>query len=588
MRALQTLKKDEDIMVLPADKGKATVVLDKTEYDSKIEAILSDSKTYEPLKKDPTNIIKNKFLNIIKPWKKNNQISKRLYKQIYPTAEQPPKFYGLPKIHKKDVPLRPIVSGNSSVLECVAKHLSKILNSVKGKNPHGIKNSEDFVKKVMDLKVPSNGKLVSFDVSALFTSIPIDFALLAIRQKLSSDDSWKSETELDMEQILTLLELCLSSTYFVFRGQFYKQKFGAPMGSPISPGVADLCMEVFEEDMLLACPDHLRPQVWFRYVDDTFTILQEDNIETFTTFLNSRNQHIQFTREVEENNQIPFLDVCVHLLEDGNLKTTVYRKPTHTDQYLNWNSNHHLDHKRSVVRTLMNRVHTHVSDPEDQVKEKEHVKKVLSANGYADWALEVPNQSDKSLRATNKEASQPANENQERTPQIGLPYIQGLSEELQRIFKSHGVHTYHKPFNTIRSLLVNPKDKTDKKDKCGTIYNIPCSSCDDFYIGETKRKLGVRYNEHSKSDKESAVLEHIKKTGHSISMEDVTILASEPRDRARKIKEALEIYKRQPSLNNDQGLEINPVLLQLLKRRDSLSSGRGGTPVGTRDRANSL
>ena len=71
-------------------------------------------------------------------------------------------------------------------------------------------------------------------------------------------------------------------------------------------------------------------------------------------------------------------------------------------------------------------------------------------------------------------------------------------------------------------------------------------------------------------------------------MEDVTILASEPRDRARKIKEALEIYKRQPSLNNDQGLEINPVLLQRLKRRDSLSSGRGGTPVGTRDRANSL
>ena len=305
------------------------------------------------------------------------------------------------------MPLRPIVSGNGSVTESVAKHLSKILNEVKGKTPHSVKNSEDFVSKIKDLEVPPPQKMVSFDVSALFTSIPVEFALQAIKQKLSRDDSWKKLTEFSLTQVLVLLELVLSTTYFIFRGKFYRQKFGAPMGSPISPGVADICMEVFEEDMLKNCPEHLAPKVWLRFVDDTFTTLHEYAIEEFTDYLNSRNPHIQFTREVEENDQIPFLDVCVHLLDDGSLKTTVYRKPTHTDQYLNWESNHHLDHKRSVVRTLMNRVETHVSDPQDRAQEISHIQEVLAENGYKKWALKIPNQKDKQERKKQKQASTP-------------------------------------------------------------------------------------------------------------------------------------------------------------------------------------
>ena len=275
IKALADLKKDETILILPADKGRATVVLDKSEYETKINNILSDTKTYETLKKDPTPNFKNKLINIIKPWKKDESVSKGLYRQLYPTSDQAPRFYGLPKIHKTDMPLRPIVSGIGSITEGCAKHLSKVLNCVKGKNGHSVKNSTDFVNKIKDLEVPPARKMVSFDVSALFTSIPIDFAIQAIRQKLLVDDSWKAVTELDLEKILTLLEFCLSTTYFVYRGTFYKQKFGAPMGSPISPGVADLSMEVFEEEALSTCPNHLTPTVWYRYVDDTFTVLDE-------------------------------------------------------------------------------------------------------------------------------------------------------------------------------------------------------------------------------------------------------------------------------------------------------------------------
>ena len=587
IKALQELKKDQTISILPADKGRATVVMDRSDYENKIKNILSDTKTYEPLKKDPTTTFKNKLINTLKEWKKEGRISQNLYRQIYPTSDQPPKFYGLPKIHKPDLPLRPIVSGNGSVTEPCAKHLAKILNAVKGKNPHAIKNSQDFVEKIKDLEVPPGRKMVSFDVSALFTSIPVDLALHAIQIKLEKDKSWMAHTELHLDQVLALLALCLTTTYFVFRGQFYRQKFGAPMGSPISPGVADLCMEVFEEETLAQCPPHLSPEVWYRYVDDTFASLHEYAIEEFTLYLNSRNPHIQFTREVEENNCIPFLDVCVNLMEDATVKTTVYRKPTHTDQYLNWDSNHPLDHKRSVVRTLLNRAETHVSDPLDRHTEKKHVHQALLANGYKDWSLKIPNQSNKKERQKDKQANQ--SDPKSPRPLLGLPYVKGLSEELQRVFINHGVNIYHKPVNTLRSFLVRPKDPTPIQNQCGVVYNIPCNSCEDSYVGETARKMGTRFTEHTRSDKESALLEHITNTGHSVSLEDVRILAREPRFGARKIKEALEIYKHKPSLNRDQGLELHPVLLQLLTPPDQ-TPRRRGTRVGmiNRDRANSL
>ena len=89
--------------------------------------------------------------------------------------------------------------------------------------------------------------------------------------------------------------------------------------------------------------------------------------------------------------------------------------------------------------------------------------------------------------------------------------------------------------------LVKSKDKTDISDKCGVVYNIKCGSCDDTYVGETARKMGIRLNEHSKSDKESALLEHLQAMGLSISLHDVSILANEQQYTARKVKEALKI-----------------------------------------------
>ena len=238
--AIKALAKDDSIVILPADKGRTTVILNKQDYHNKVKALLDDTNTYEKLTSDPTRAIKNKLIQTLKEWRKEERIPNYLYNQLYPTAENVPKFYGLPKIHKKDVPLRPIVSSIGSVMYDTAKFLAKIMKPLVGLNSHHIVNSEDFVNKIAELEVPPGQKLVSYDVSSLFTSIPINEAIPVVRAKLESDQSLPDRCPLDIAQLSVLLEMCLSSTYFTFQGEFYKQKKGAAMGSPISPVVAIL------------------------------------------------------------------------------------------------------------------------------------------------------------------------------------------------------------------------------------------------------------------------------------------------------------------------------------------------------------
>jgi hypothetical protein len=567
-QALKVLKAEKDILILPADKGCATVILDKSEYVAKMDALVKDEKTYTQLSKDPTQKYRNKLIKELRSLKKD--VPEYLYWQMYPSGVIPPRIYGLPKIHKPSVPLRPIVSSIGTVSYGVARYLAKVISPLVGKTDHFVKDSTDFVKKIQGLEVPPGHKLVSYDVTALFTSIPTADALKVIERYLRRDQTLSDRCPLTVEQLLMLLEFCLSTTYFLYNGDMYQQTHGAAMGSPVSPLVANVYMEDFEARALSSSPSP--PSMWLRYVDDTFVQLKEDEFDSFTQHINGIDPNIKFTSEKEEEGKLAFLDVLIHVQDDGSIKTTVYRKATHTDQYLNGLSHHPLEHKRSVARSLLNRADNIISKEEDRVCEKEHVKNVLEVNDFDAWMMHIP-------RKTQEQRTPPNTGNVARNQlrPIAVPYYRGLSEKLQRVYKAHGVPVYHLPWNTLRQALVHPKDPIDSMQKCNVVYQITCGECNIQYVGETKRQLKVRFEEHvDDSTPITAVGEHQNLTLHQIKPENCKVLCSEPHWLRRRVREAIHIQRQKPQLNRDPGLEL-PVIYSHVVSRDALPSQSRGT-----------
>ena len=196
---------------------------------------------------------------------------------------------------------------------CSISSLSSMISPLAGKTDSFIKDSAHFVDLVKDIKLSEDEIMISFDVKSLFTNVPITEAVEVIHGMLKSDDTLEERTVLSPDRIAELLDLCLRSTYFSYNDAFYEQKEGAAMGSPVSAVVGV-------------------------------------------------RESIQFTFEMEKNGSLPFLDCEVTRGENGNLSTKVFRKKTHTDRYLNFNSHHPTHVKRGVVKCLFNRAEKLISE----------------------------------------------------------------------------------------------------------------------------------------------------------------------------------------------------------------------------------
>jgi len=201
----------------------------------------------------------------------------------------------------------------------------------------------------------------------------------AVRERLESDDSWKTKTKtkLSIDDISNLLDVCTDNTYFTFEGKIYKQTDGSPMGSSISGTIADIFLQKLEKSIITG---NTKIHLWTRYMDDVLAVIDSDASDEILQLLNSFHPNIQFTIEEEEQGKLPFLDVMIMRNEDS-IKTKVYRKSTHTDRYLNFNSFHHVANKMSVVDTLVFRAFT-VCHKDHLEEEFDYIRKVLVKNDY--------------------------------------------------------------------------------------------------------------------------------------------------------------------------------------------------------------
>ena len=297
-------------------------------------------------------------------------------------------------------------------------------------------------------------------------------------------------------------------------------------------------------------------------MDDTFVIHKEANKQGFLQHINSVDPAIKFTVEDnKEDGSIPFLDTIVKPEADGTLSITVYRKPTHTDQYVQWDSHHHLSAKFSVIHMLSHRATTVCSKSELHQQEKDQLRKALTKCKYLKWALDKV---EKRLNRSISEVIDGVN-NQGTTAaqlvsnevKIRVTLLYPTHKVFVKASKRSVVDMAFKPTSKVagpsRAFWSPPRTKTLWSTEVVPSIWYQCGDigCDYEYIGETSRTFGERYKEHLKVP--SAIHHHSSQTGHPTSHNNFQIIGREMHNLARNIKESIYIRVNNPTLNYNIG-----------------------------------
>ena len=218
-----------------------------------------------------------------------------------------PKLYCLPKIHKHGAPLRPIVSCVGAPFFELSTYVAAILGSAfDDYTNYNIGDSFCFVERYNGYRIPDNHVLVFFDVISLFTSIPSELVVNVLNQEWQRIEL---VTNIDRVTFFKIIQFLFDSSYFVYDDTYYQQIFGTPMGSPISPSLANLVMDYLLKSVVPTLPH--KPGFIEKYVDDIILSLPSHAVDITLKEFNEFNPHIKFTVETEVNGEISFLDLLL-------------------------------------------------------------------------------------------------------------------------------------------------------------------------------------------------------------------------------------------------------------------------------------
>ena len=325
--ALRNLKNDTSIIIKEADKGSGVVVWDREDYLLEADNHLLDRRFYSECPNDPMNTLSDKIKRTLREIRNKGGIDNKTLDYLMVNNPRLGRFYLLPKIHKRlhAVPGRPVISNCSYATEKIAEFLDFHLQPLSQQVKSYLKDTSDFLRKVKSLPpLPENALLVAMDVVALYPNIPHEGGLKAVENALNQ----RIDRPISTDSLMELAELALKNNYFEHNSKTYKQEQGTAIGAKFAPSYAILYMSDFEEKAINTF--HLKPWVWWRYIDDVFMIWEhgEESLKEFFSHLNNVDPNIKFQKPLDYSSEtVDFLDVKVTKIGE-KLKTDLYTKPT--------------------------------------------------------------------------------------------------------------------------------------------------------------------------------------------------------------------------------------------------------------------
>jgi len=399
----------------------------------------------------------------------------------------------------------------------------------------------------------------SLNVVSLFTNVPLEFVYEGISNR------WhliEPNTAIPKDEFIGALRFVLESTYFTFDKIVYKQIFGTPMGSPLSPIVADLVLRDLETRAIEKLPREL--PIYYRYVDDILMVAHKEDLHQILGIFNSFHDRLQFTLEVGIENRINFLDVSVGL-DDGRIIFDRYEKPTNTGRYINFYSQHPLSQKRSIIHGLVDRTLL-LSHPKFHGKNLTHVVNILLDNCFPlpfIFATIKTRINTLINRTVNKTKDNDHMSQLSQKHYFTIPYIRSISESFIPITKKFSHDIAFSIPNTMNKIIKRGKDKIEHMSTNDRVYKINCLNCEKSYVGQTKRQLQTRVKEHMSDITEkngliSVISEHRLEKNHDMNWTETTILDIESSYVKRIISEMIYIKRQDNGLNKNSDTALLP------------------------------
>lgn len=549
---------EKKLLAIPFDKGIGICLMKSDAYNRKLLDILElpQFEKWKPERKNAKHPIlkeEEKVIKLLDELKDNEIIDEELYKKLRPIGSQPPRLYGLSKIHKPNVPLRPVLSMPGSAYHPIAEKVTEWLSVVEECQINS--STKEIVEKLKDIKLQEDEVIISFDVVSLYTNVPVQEAI-DISTTLLYSGKYK-EPPIDKESFKKLLTICVKDVIMLTNDGFYRQKDGLAMGSSPSPMLANAWMSQFES----AIRDEAA--LYSRYMDDILRNIKLSQIDQKLEDINKLSPTLKFTVERESEGTIPFLDMKI--CHNGeNLSSIWYTKPTDTGLMMNFHALAPRKYKKSTVCGMIHRIFRACSSEYNLNKSLLKARKILENNQYpASFYEPIIKSTLEKIR--NPELAEVDNTEDKEEIKVQKVYVQyrgKLSEDLQSKFRRlnapcNMIFTLKK----IKHVLPSLKPTVEKSYKSGAVYEIMCPQCKLCYVGQTRRHLITRLKEHSRS--EAPVGKHLTSCNTAIDINDMKVLASSKFESRLLTLEALFINDKKPGLNTRDEYKSHTLVLKI-------------------------